>query len=102
MRFLRISRFEIENLENATDFSGYIKLLKMGKGLTKFNLSGMSETFEKLYSAYFTFVNRPTVFDDAERLNEVDQLHIEFWERMKQAEDYAKESYISLSSDRKR
>lgn len=82
-------RVEIENLANATDFSPYLKLLKMCNRLSGHlyvhyypNIHDVVyKAFDKLYAAYFTFANRPKAFDNAEQLNEVDRLHIELWER---------------------
>lgn len=35
----------------------------------------MLKSFKKLYFAYFTFVDRPEAFDNADELREVDRLH---------------------------
>lgn len=72
---------KIDNLANLTDFGEYINLLKLGLNLIRYQPSSeLQKTLQKLYFAYFTFVDRPSLFDDSKQLNEVDRLHIEFYE----------------------
>lgn len=66
----------IGDLASASDFGDYIRLLKIFVMIAGQDArSDMKMAFTKLYFAYFTFVDRPDMFDDADQLNEVDRLH---------------------------
>lgn len=41
--------------------------------------SEMRKIIDKVYFAYFTFVDRPQIFDEVNELNEVDQLHTQLF-----------------------
>lgn len=65
----------IENLTSSTDFGDYIKLLKVCVWVARNQVLEMKASFKQLFFAYFTFVNRPNAFDNADQLNEADRLH---------------------------
>lgn len=70
----------IKKLANDKDFSNYIKLLKICVSIAQFNENYLiRENLEKLHFAFFTFVDRPNMFDDVEQLDEVDRLHIQLY-----------------------
>lgn len=57
----------------AGNFREYIELLKICVNLAPENSEQIN--FLRILFAYYTFVNFPLAFDDAEQLNEVDELH---------------------------
>lgn len=63
------------------DFADYTKLLKACTLIGPQRASNdLKLLFKRIYFAYFTFINRPSAFNDAEQLNEVDRLHMKFFD----------------------
>lgn len=72
---------KINTLAKTNNFTSFIELLKFGTKIARYNtMYEIGKGLEELHFSYFIIVNRPTVFDDLKLLNEVDQLHVEFYE----------------------
>lgn len=69
-------RTKLEKLENATDFIAYVELLEIGTKMARYECDDRTrDILQKLFIAFFTFANRPHLFNDIEQLNQVDELH---------------------------
>lgn len=69
----------MKKIEEATDFSEYLKLLELFSRNTQFGGSEMIKIYRKsLFHDFFKFTDRPSVFDDP-KLEEVDRLHMELY-----------------------
>lgn len=68
-------------LETATNFQDYIKLLRITLAISRYGsnyrLNGLKH---KIFHAFFTFVNRPELFDNMNELEQVDRLFIQLYE----------------------
>lgn len=83
---------KVATLKNATDFSDYIKLLKSSMPIMRYlNNLDLKEHYRGVYFAFFEFVNSPSAFDS--QLEEVDQLHMNFYSERKIYANFYTEFY---------
>lgn len=75
-------RKSLLNLKNSSDFTDYIKLLKVCLKMVQYSVNyDLRSPLTKLRFAYYKFVDRPEIFNNSDQLKEVDQLHIELYEK---------------------
>lgn len=74
-------RKKTEEIEKAIDVSKYLKLLRISVQVTRYiNHFEMKQLFWRVYFVYYHFVSEPKVFDDMQKLSEVDRLSTQLYE----------------------